>query len=130
MKRFKMHCRLYISLFILMSTTLTHAIEAVENSQAQEVYDLFSGTIGENQGQLVLNHCTLAKYSYPMHFNHPEDEKRIRSLLRQDPYFWLNLSARAYSENEKFHLMVDGITEIHIQASCHLSDLLSNSAKL
>ena len=51
-----------------MNASLTHAIVAVENSQSQKVYDLFSGTVEENQGQLVLNDCTLAKYSYPLHF--------------------------------------------------------------
>lgn len=129
MKRNKMYYLLYISLFILMNASLTHAIVAVENSQSQKVYDLFSGTVEANQGQLVLNDCTLAKYSYPLHFNHPEDEKQIRSLLRQEPYFWLNLRTRAYSETEKFHLIVDEIAEIHIQASCHLSDLFPPPAK-
>ncbi|MFH7764887.1 hypothetical protein [Acinetobacter sp. BSP-28] len=130
MKRFKTYFPLYASLLIWMSTNLTHAVEAIEKPQVPKVYDLFSGTIREDQGQLVLNHCTLAKYPYPLHFNHPEDEKQIRNLLRQDPYFWLNLKARAYTENEKFYLIVDEIAEIHIQASCHLSDLLSSPAKL
>ncbi len=120
---------LYASLFILMHTSLTHAVAVIEKSHTAKVYDLFSGTIHEDQGQLVLNHCTLGKYSYPLHFNHPEDENQIRSLLRQDPYFWLNLKAKAYTENQKFHLIVDEIAEIHVQASCHLNDLLSNPAK-
>ncbi len=120
----------YVSLFMLISASSTYAADVMEKSPPPKVYDLFSGTIHEDQGQLVLNHCTLGKYSYPLHFNHPEDEKQIRGLLRQDPYFWLNLRAKAYTENEKFHLIVYEIAEIHIQASCHLSDLLSNPAKL
>jgi len=130
MKQIKMYFLRYVSLFILMIASSTYAADIMEKLQTPKVYDLFSGTIYENQGQLVLNHCSLGKYPYPLHFNHPEDEKQIRSLLRQDPYFWLNLRAKAYTENEKFHLIVDEIAEIHIQASCHLSDLLSHPAKL
>jgi len=130
MKQIKMYFLRYISLFILISTSSTYAADMMEKLQTPKVYDLFSGTIQEDQGQLVLNHCSLGKYSYPLHFNHPEDEKQIRSLLQQDPYFWLNLRAKSYTKNEKFHLIVDEIAEIHIQASCHLSDLLSNPAKL
>lgn len=130
MKRNKMYYLLYISLFILMNASLTHAIVAVENSQSQKVYDLFSGTVHEEHGQLVLTHCTLSKYAYPLHFNHPEDEKQIKSLLRKAPNFWLNLRAQTYTENERFHLIVDEIAEIHLQASCHLSDLLPSPAKL
>lgn len=130
MKRIKSYFLLLISLLIWLSTNLTHAVEVTEKPQPAKVYDLFSGTIREDHGQLILTHCTIAKYPYPLHFNHPEDEKRIKSLLRKAPNFWLNLSAQAYTENEKFHLIVDEIAEIHLQASCHLSDLLSSPAKL
>lgn len=64
-----------------MSTSLTHAIVAVENPQRQKAYDLFSGSLGKNQGQHVLNHCSLAQYPLLLHFNHLEDEKPMRSLL-------------------------------------------------
>jgi hypothetical protein len=130
MKRIKTYFLLYLSLLIWISINLTHAVETMEKPQPAKVYDLFSGTIHEDQGQLVLNHCTLAKYSYPLHFNHPEDEKQIKSLLRKAPNFWLNLRAQAYTENERFHLIVDEIAEIHLQASCHVSDLLSSPTKL
>ncbi|OTG59756.1 hypothetical protein B9T29_12170 [Acinetobacter sp. ANC 3903] len=135
MKRIKLYTLLLFillcgCLFILISANLTHALEAIEKPQTKKVYDLFSGTISEKQGQLILKHCTLAKYPYPLHFNHPEDEKRIRNLLQQDPNFWLNLRASAYSENKEYHLIVDGIAEIYPQASCHLTDLLSNLDKL
>ncbi|WP_349929058.1 hypothetical protein ABJ384_04325 [Acinetobacter sp. A1-4-2] len=130
MKRFKTYFLLYASLLIWMSTNLTHAVQAMGKPQPAKVYDLFSGTVHEEHGQLVLTHCTLSKYAYPLHFNHPEDEKQIKSLLRKAPNFWLNLRAQAYTENERFHLILDEIAEIHLQASWHLSDLLPSQAKL
>ena len=126
MNLLKIYHLLLINLLICMSSNLVYAQETLEKQPTEIIYDLFSGTISEDKEQLMLNHCTLAKYQYPLHFNHSEDEKRIRKLIKQDPNFWLNLSAHTYEENNKYHLVVNGISEIHLKASCHLTDLLSN----
>ncbi|NNH26790.1 hypothetical protein [Acinetobacter terrestris] len=115
---------LYFSLLILLISPFTYAAEPEPKAPTQVIYSLFSGTITQDKDQLILHHCTLAKDPYLLEFNHAQDEKRIRSLLQQEPNFWLNLRASAYLKNEKRYLTVDGIAEIHPKESCHLSKML------
>ncbi|CAB1215699.1 hypothetical protein [Acinetobacter bouvetii] len=122
---------LYASLLILTSSSPTYAKEpvAVANRQSEIIYSLFSGTISEDKNQLLFTHCSLSQDQYVLTFNHPEDEKRIRSLIQQDPDFWLNLRASASLVQDKRYLLVDGIAEVYPQKSCHLSKLLSDLNK-
>ncbi|WP_407305280.1 hypothetical protein [Acinetobacter sp.] len=115
---------LYFSLFISLIASFIYAAEAEGKAQTKVIYSLFSGTISLDKDQLILHHCTLAKEPYLLEFNHTQDEKRLRTLLQQEPDFWLNLRAGAYLKNEKRHLTVDGIAEIHPNESCHLSKML------
>ncbi|WP_425915397.1 hypothetical protein [Acinetobacter sp. TSRC1-2] len=121
---------LYSSLLILFISSFTYAAESGVKAPTQVIYSLFSGTITQDKGQLILHHCTLGKDPYLLEFYHAQDEKRIRTLLQQEPIFWLNLRASAYLKTEKRYLSVDGIAEIHPKESCHLSDLLSDLDKL
>ena len=120
---------LYSSLFILLTSSFSYAAEPEVKAPTQVIYSLFSGTITLDKDQLILHHCTLGKDLYLLEFNHAQDEKRIRTLLQQEPNFWLNLRASAYLKNEKRYLSVDGIAEIHPKESCHLSKLLSDLNK-
>ncbi|NNH00916.1 hypothetical protein [Acinetobacter sp. ANC 5414] len=120
---------LYCSLFILLISSFSYAAEPEVKAPTQVIYSLFSGTIILDKDQLILHHCTLGKDPYLLEFNHAQDEKRIRTLLQQEPNFWLNLRASAYFKNEQRYLKVDGISELHLKESCHLSKLLSDLNK-
>ncbi len=121
---------LYISFFLFITSSFSHAEESVTTEKVDVIYDLFSGTITQDKDQLILQRCSLAKNQYLLDFNHTQDEKTIRKLLKQDAHFWLSLKASADEKNERYHLIVDEIDEVHLKESCHLSDLLSDLNKL
>lgn len=120
----------YISFFLLITSPFSHAEELVATDKVDVLYDLFSGTIIQDQDQLILQRCNLAKNQYLLDFKHIQDEDIIRKRLRQDTHFWLSLKASAYEKNEQYHLVVDEILDVHLKESCHLSDLLSDLNKL
>ncbi|OAL78548.1 hypothetical protein AY606_09055 [Acinetobacter sp. SFB] len=129
MKTNHLYRMLYYSLLILFISSFSFAEKSEMKAQSPTIYSLFSGTITLDKDQLILHHCTLSKEPYLLEFNHAQDEKRIRTLLQQEPNFWLNLRASAYLENEKRYLSVKGIAEIHPKESCHLSKMLSDLNK-
>ncbi|SDY32400.1 hypothetical protein [Acinetobacter kyonggiensis] len=120
----------YISFFLLITSPFSHAEELVTTEKPAILYDLFSGTIIQDKDQLILQHCNLAKNQYLLDFKHIQDEDIIRKRLKQDAHFWLSLKASAYEKNERYHLVVDEILDVHLKESCHLSDLLSDLNKL
>ena len=120
----------YISFFLLITSPFSHAEELVATDKVDVLYDLFSGTIIQDKDQLILQRCNLAKNQYLLDFKHIQDEDIIRKRLKQDAHFWLSLKASAYEKNERYHLVVDEILDVHLKESCHLSDLLSDLNKL
>ena len=120
----------YISCFLLITSPFSHAEELVATDKVDVLYDLFSGTIIQDKDQLILQRCNLAKNQYLLDFKHIQDEDIIRKRLKQDAHFWLSLKASAYEKNERYHLVVDEILDVHLKESCHLSDLLSDLNKL
>ena len=120
----------YISCFLLITSPFSHAEELVVTNKIDVLYDLFSGTIIQDKDQLILQRCNLAKNQYLLDFKHIQDEDIIRKRLKQDAHFWLSLKASAYEKNERYHLVVDEILDVHLKESCHLSDLLSDLNKL
>ncbi|OTG95854.1 hypothetical protein B9T24_08800 [Acinetobacter sp. ANC 4654] len=120
----------YISFFLLITSPFSHAEELVATDKVDVLYDLFSGTIIQDKDQLILQRCNLAKNQYLLDFKHIQDEDIIRKRLKQDTHFWLSLKASAYEKNERYHLAVDEILDVHLKESCHLSDLLSDLNKL
>ncbi|OTG97211.1 hypothetical protein [Acinetobacter sp. ANC 4973] len=120
----------YISFFLLITSPFSHAEELVTTEKPAILYDLFSGTIIQDKDQLILQRCNLAKNQYLLDFKHIQDEDIIRKRLKQDAHFWLSLKASAYEKNERYHLVVDEILDVHLKESCHLSDLLSDLNKL
>lgn len=129
MNKNRRHSIWYVSLFILIISSFCYAEESVNKQQAKVIYDLFSGTITQDKDQLILHRCSIARDQFLLDFNHPEDEIKIRRLIQQDSYFWLNLRARAYENNKIYRLRVEGISAVHLKKSCHLSDLLSDLDK-
>ncbi|OTG69229.1 hypothetical protein B9T25_01150 [Acinetobacter sp. ANC 4470] len=121
---------LYISFFLLITSPSSHAKELVVTEKVDVIYDLFSGTITQDKNQLILQRCNLAKNQYLLDFNHTQDEETIRKLLKQDAHFWLSLKASVDEKNERYHLIVDEISDVHLKESCHLSDFLSDLNKL
>ena len=120
----------YINFFLLITSPFSHAEELVATDKVDVLYDLFSGTIIQDKDQLILQRCNLAKNQYLLDFKHIQDEDIIRKRLKQDAHFWLSLKASAYEKNERYHLVVDEILDVHLKESCHLSDLLSDLNKL
>ena len=120
----------YISFFLLITSPFSHAEELVTIEKPAILYDLFSGTIIQDKDQLILQRCNLAKNQYLLDFKHIQDEDIIRKRLKQDAHFWLSLKASTYEKNERYHLVVDEILDVHLKESCHLSDLLSDLNKL
>lgn len=120
----------YIGFFLLITSPFSHAEELVTTEKPAILYDLFSGTIIQDKDQLILQRCNLAKNQYLLDFKHIQDEDIIRKRLKQDAHFWLSLKASAYEKNERYHLVVDEILDVHLKESCHLSDLLSDLNKL
>ena len=120
----------YISCFLLITSPFSHAEELVVTDKIDVIYDLFSLIIIQDKDQLILQRCNLTKNQYLLDFNHTQDEESIRKQLKQDAHFWLTLKASADEKNERYHLAVDEILDVHLKESCHLSDLLSDLDKL
>ena len=120
----------YISFFLLITSPFSHAEELVATDKVDVLYDLFSGTIIQDKDQLILQRCNLTQTQYLLDFNHTQDKETIRKRLKQDAHFWLSLKASTYEKNERYHLVVDEILDVHLKESCHLSDLLSDLDKL
>ena len=99
-----------------------------QSNEVPIIYDLFAGTVVEQDQQLYLHTCQLMDIKFKLNFNQPTDQSRLSALKQQYPKFWVYLRAHAAEQNGEYVLKVDGITEEYPKQSCHLLDTLQDLA--
>ena len=102
--------------------TATQAEGPIQTESA--FYDLFAGTVHNQQQKLHLRRCSLGSDIYRLNFQNPEDEKQLRNLLQQNTKFWVNVVAQVSEQDGQYSLHVREIAELHTQQSCHLNEVL------
>lgn len=107
------------------SPTTQTAAQAEDPIQTESAfYDLFAGTVHNQQQKLHLRRCSLGSDIYSLNFQNPEDEKQLRNLLQQNTKFWVNVVAQVSEQDGQYSLHVREIAELHEQESCHLNEVL------
>lgn len=119
----------FLALLLGLCSSLAYA-SSTDTAPQEIFYDLFPGTIQQENDQLILHRCTSGETHYLLNFNHRKDEKAVRTLLKKYPKFWLNLSASAFEKDGQYYLTVERIAEKHLGQSCHLQDALSDLENL
>ena len=122
------------TLIIFSLLTVSNHLNAqpVDHSQIESsevFYDLFPGTIVQEDKELYLHTCQTIDAKFKLSFNHQKDKQRIFDLIRKYPQFWVNLSANAKDENGQYLMSVAGIYEEYLNQTCHLIDLLEKLAE-
>ena len=113
--------------FILftVSSSLTAQTNEHDQTEASEIfYDLFPGTIVQEDNELYLHSCQTFDAKFKLSFNHQKDKRRVLELLLQHPQFWVYLSASATDDNGQYLMDVEGIYEEFPNQTCHLMELL------
>lgn len=96
------------------------------DDQAQDVGDLFPGTIVLKNGRYILERCTSGEPEYILDLSNDQQKSQIDALIKNNTKFWVNILGLYDEINDEHHLKVQDILDIQSGQSCTWIDFLES----
>ena len=114
----KIHTFLCTTLLLCINTYILAQHPLAPRDDEQVRFDIYSGTIREQDKILYLQRCDAIQYEHPINFYRAQDEQRIRELLNTKESFWVEVSVGIYKREEIYHLHIGAILEERKNVDC------------